>query len=128
MKSKNLQISLIAVQFFISIGAIFGGYLLIKDPNDKSFEMSKEWLKDSPFNNFLMPGVVLFLANGVGNLIGAILSFMKRPIAGKAVILCGFFLVLWIIFQILIIRVSRCIATHHFCLWYKRNVFRIQNV
>jgi hypothetical protein len=61
---------------------------------------SLELLKNSPLTSFLIPGLFLIIVNGFGNLIGAVLSFRKNVLAGKAGLLLGIILCLWLIIQV----------------------------
>jgi hypothetical protein len=57
-------------------------------------------LKDSPFRSFLIPGIILFSVNGVGNIVSAVLCFRIQRIAGFAGIFFGFGLIIWLFVQI----------------------------
>lgn len=85
---------------FVALGAFFGGWNLMTDPTGSSMQMSSEWLKRSPFHNYLIPGIVLFSVNGLGSLVASILSFMRKNIAGWLGIGFGAFLFLWICVQV----------------------------
>jgi hypothetical protein len=63
---------------FVGIGALFGGLLGIFDPYGKFSGMPTNVLKTGPFTNFLIPGLFLFFAIGVGHLISFI--FVKRKL------------------------------------------------
>ena len=56
---------LLVVVGFQSISALFGGFSLITSPNGDTLEMPVSFLKDTPFTNFLIPGIVLFFLLGV---------------------------------------------------------------
>ncbi|HCJ58506.1 hypothetical protein [Lutispora sp.] len=84
---------------FVGVGALFGGMLGITDPYGVSFGMSTELLKRGPFTSFLIPGLFLFIAIGLGHL--AAFVFVKRRmkfhpyISGAA----GCILMAWIMIQ-----------------------------
>jgi len=59
---RNLLIFLLA---FLGIGAIFGGFVLMISPTGKLFGMPLSMLNKSPFQSFLLPGVILFLVLGI---------------------------------------------------------------
>jgi len=61
---------------------------------------SPELLKNSPLNNFLLPGLFLLLINGLATLAGSILSFLRHRRAGEAGIVLGALLFLWIVIQV----------------------------
>ncbi len=91
------------IQAFIGIGAVIYGPLLIIDPSGGKAAMSVDLLKGSPFTNYLIPGILLFFINGVGNITGSILSFKKSNYAGYAGILLGVALIIWVVVQLMLI-------------------------
>jgi hypothetical protein len=56
---------LLFLLIFLSLGALFGGGVLVVDPSGEFIQMPVTILKDSPFNNFLIPGLILFAVLGV---------------------------------------------------------------
>jgi hypothetical protein len=70
MKSKQFfrlffRYLLIFQMFFLSVGALFGGYMLINDPSGNSLQFPEGSLTNSPFSDFTIPGVVLFMSLGI---------------------------------------------------------------
>jgi hypothetical protein len=88
------------LQSLIGIGAVISGALLIIRPDGHYLQIPLDMLKNSPFRNFLIPGVILFLVIGVGNIVSAVLSFRIQRIAGFAGLFFGFGLVIWLFVQI----------------------------
>ena len=72
---RNLLIFLLAL---LGLGAIFGGGVLIISPSGKLFGMPLTMLKNSPFNNFLIPGIILFSVLGLAP-IGLAIALIKKP-------------------------------------------------
>ncbi|MEZ4516650.1 MAG: hypothetical protein R3C44_07360 [Chloroflexota bacterium] len=97
MKSNTVKWLLGILQVFIGIGAVPVGLMMIIDP---SGPLPIEMLEGSPFPNFLIPGIVLFSINGVGSLIGAVLTFRQHAYAGLVAIGLGAFLMVWIVMQV----------------------------
>lgn len=63
--SKNQILNILLVLLaFLGLGAIFGGGVLMVSPEGKSFGMPLSILENSPFNNFLIPGIILFCVLG----------------------------------------------------------------
>jgi len=56
---------LIVLLFFLGIGGIISGAMLFLSPQGKLLGMSTDLLKGSPFPDFLIPGIILFLFVGV---------------------------------------------------------------
>lgn len=97
---KKYFIILGCVQAFIALGAIPAGYGYLSDTSGAGMGASLELLKNSPLTSFLIPGLFLLIVNGFGNLAGAFLSFRKNKFAGKAGLLLGIILCLWLIIQV----------------------------
>ena len=97
---KGLFHGLGVLQAFIGVGAVAGGLGLALDPSGKSLGIPLELLAKTPFATFLVPGIVLFIVNGVGSLVGAVASFARHRYAGWTAMALGAFLVLWIVVQV----------------------------
>jgi hypothetical protein len=72
---RNLLLILLA---FLGLGAMGGGGVLIISPGGKMMGMPLSMLDTSPFSNFLVPGILLFLFLG---LIPGLLVFalLRKP-------------------------------------------------
>lgn len=57
-------------------------------------------MKESPFNDFLVPGIALLSINGLGSMVGSFFSLRRHFLAGQLAILIGCFLVIWISAQV----------------------------
>jgi hypothetical protein len=88
------------LQFFIALGAIVSGLLMIIIPDGSLMKMPLSMLEGSPFKNFLLPGLILMIINGLGNVFSGILSFRKQKLAGFAGIFFGMGLMIWIFVQV----------------------------
>ena len=85
-------------------GAIYAGYELLMAPDGSSMKMPLSMLKHSPFNDFFIPGLVLFITNGLFSYFVLIIMLLKYKnytlaIIGQGVILTG-----WILIQMLLLR------------------------
>jgi len=101
---KSLRIFLLLTmvfQAFNGISAILGGIGLMGDPSGKALVMDTTWLENTPFTDFLIPGIVLFIVNGLGNLTGFILSIKKYRYAGHIAAVFGLIMIIWIFSQVL---------------------------
>ena len=88
------------VQVLIGAGAIVAGVLMIIAPDGRLLQMPLDMLKGSPFRNFLVPGLILLLVNGIGNVLSAILCFRMHKYAAFVAQVFGFGLVIWIFVQV----------------------------
>ena len=100
----KIYIGLGALQAFIGLGALGGGFMLVRDPSGSALGVPLSLLEGSPFPDFLIPGIFLLAVNGVGSIIGAGISFTRRRYAQEIAIVLGAILVAWIVIQVVIIR------------------------
>jgi hypothetical protein len=84
----------------IGVSAIVSGIWLIVQPDGTGLKLSVDLLKDSPFENYLIPGIALLTVNGLLSIVGAVLSFMKHRYAGIAAIVVGALLIIWVSVQL----------------------------
>ena len=99
----KVYVGLGALQAFIGLGALGGGFMLVRDPSGSALGVPLSLLEGSPFPNFFIPGMFLLAVNGVGSIIGAGLSFTRRRYAQEIAIVLGAILVAWIVIQVVII-------------------------
>jgi hypothetical protein len=116
---------LLFLLLFLSLGALGGGGVLVIDPSGELIKMPITILKGSPFNNFLIPGLILFTVLGVfPSLI--CYSLLKRPQcrwinivniysdmywAWTFTLFIGFALIIWISVQTLIMNYVHFVHT-----------------
>jgi hypothetical protein len=102
MKSfaNRLAVSLL---LFNGTSALYGGWSLITHPDGSTLELSTSYLAHSPFTNYLIPGIVLFIANGLCSIAALIALLAKSNYAGLAVAAQGLFLTGWIGVQLMLI-------------------------
>jgi|WetSurMetagenome_2_1015567.scaffolds.fasta_scaffold501898_1 hypothetical protein len=91
------------LQIFIGAGAVAGGLQLIIAPDGSGMGMKTEILAQSPFTNFLIPGITLITVIGLGNLFGALLSLKNKKSAGIFGSIMGTTLIIWMLVQIILI-------------------------
>ena len=97
---KRILLFLIIVEFFNGLSGVAGGTGLISDPTAAALGMKLEWLQGTPFNNYLIPGIVLFTFNGLGNLAAAFLSIYKNRYRAHFALFFGVVMLIWIISQV----------------------------
>ncbi len=69
-KDGWLAFGLGALQILICICGVAGGLGLVTEPNGTNLGFQVEWLSQSPFTDYLIPGIILLVVIGVGNLAG----------------------------------------------------------
>ncbi len=83
MKTKTTRNILVSLLTFLSIGALFGGAVLIISPSGKLIGMPLSLLDKSPFSNFLIPGIILFIVIGLIPC-GLVFALLKKPVSALA--------------------------------------------
>lgn len=94
----------IILLLFNASSALFGGWTLMSDPSGDSLDMPLRFLEHSPFDDFLVPGIILFVAIGLLSFLFAVMVLLKFMNYSWLVILQGFILLGWLIIQIIMIR------------------------
>lgn len=93
-----LVILLVALEVVMGVGGVLSGALLVADP-DKGLGMTTEVLQGSPFADFLIPGIILFLAIGVLPLAVAVAALLCRRWSTLGHVAFGAALLGWIIIE-----------------------------
>jgi len=100
---KKIYRMLFALHLFVGIGAIGGGLAAIINPQSP-MGMPTDVLKNSPFSNFLIPGVILFTILGLGNIISALIFRFNLKFQGYISSIFSWALVIFIFVQCLMIN------------------------
>jgi len=80
MKPTSIRNILISLLLLLGLGAIAGGGLLIISPSGKLLGgLPLSILDHSPFNDFLIPGIILFLVLGLSPCLLA-WALIKKPV------------------------------------------------
>jgi hypothetical protein len=98
--NKIIRYALVVLQIFVGITAILGGFGLVSDPSGTKMNIPLELLKNSPFTNYLIPGLVLLLVIGVGHVVGGIITFLRHRYTGNLAVFFGAFLALYMITEV----------------------------
>ena len=67
----------------LGVGAVFGGGVLIVSPSGNLFGMPLSLLDKSPFPDFLIPGIILFVVLGLVPC-GLVFALLKKPVSALA--------------------------------------------
>lgn len=93
-KRKFMSYFLGFLQAFIGITAIAGGLKLISNPGGIP-DFPVEWLSNSPFTNYFIPGLILLIVIGFGNVVAAMFTFLQKRYFGGIAALSGISLILY---------------------------------
>lgn len=94
------------LQIFVGMGALAGGIPMLLNPNGQSQGLTTDALQNSPFDSYLIPGLLLVAVNGIGQLLSSSFSLKFKKEAGILGIIFGAALVVWIAVQMYYISLS----------------------
>ena len=94
----------IFILFFCAVSALYGGGAFIIKPSGELLQIPASYLEHSPFNDFLVPGIVLFSFVGISSIVVAIIVMTKRRFYPLALVYQGCVLIIWIVVQLIMIR------------------------
>ncbi|MCZ2357348.1 MAG: hypothetical protein LC115_11805 [Bacteroidia bacterium] len=83
----------------VAVNAFYGGYYGLSGAKT----VPTEWLKGSPFRNYFIPSLFLFIAVGGSTFTAAILVFKRNHKARKAAFISGIIILVWLAVQVAII-------------------------
>jgi hypothetical protein len=89
---------------FNGIGALYGGWSLITQPDGSGLQLSLDLLEQTPFQNYLIPGITLFVANGLCSLAVFVVMMLNIKVYSWLVMLQGAVLTGWIVIQMILIQ------------------------
>lgn len=93
------RLTLVALQLLIASNAVGGAIYAFAGARD----VPREWLDGTPFDSYLVPGLILLVAVGGGMSAAALMLLARHPRAPEASIAAGLVLIAWITSQMLII-------------------------
>jgi hypothetical protein len=96
----------IALELFLSVGALGGGAALMLGPRGEILPLPLSALAGSPFHSYFVPGLILFVVLGLTPLAAAGLAWLRHPLAPLAASVVGVALLTWIAVQIAVIGYS----------------------
>lgn len=102
--NRTVRIIAIVLLIFLGISALGGGIGLMLDPSGEELGMPLRFLDHTPFSSFLIPGIILFVMNGLLSILIAVIVMRKSAISAWLVLLQGFIVLGWILVQLAMIR------------------------
>ncbi len=108
---KPLRALAIFLLVFNGLSALAGGGLLLIDPSGGTLQIPLSVLQYSPFNDFWIPGLLLFVCNGLLSIWIAWLVIRKHPQYRSLISLQGLVSMIWILTQVIMIRTA--VALHY---------------
>ncbi|AKA34283.1 hypothetical protein [Flagellimonas lutaonensis] len=99
---KILRTVALVLLFFLGITGLWGGYELMNDPSGESLKMPMELLENTPFDDYLIPGILLFFGNGALSLLIAVLTIKKVRYHPYLIVFQGTILLVWLTTELII--------------------------
>lgn len=101
---KLVRMTAIATLIFLGVTALIGSVPLILDPSGAMLKMPLSLLEHSPFSSFLVPGIILMVANSLLSFFVLVLVLRRTRqygwwLAGQGCVIGG-----WISIQVMMIR------------------------
>ena len=109
----TIRIFAIFLLLFLGFGGVYGAWMLISDPSGGKFEWSLDLLNGTPFNSFLIPGIVLLIINGLFPIFVAVITVLKKSYAQTLILFQGVLVIIWLTIQLLLNPDFFLPATHY---------------
>jgi len=84
---------------FNGMSALYGGLNLLVYPNGNSLQLPLDYLQQSPFENYFVPGLVLFCLNGLSSLFVCVAILLDSKRYAVLILIQGCVLAGWIFVQ-----------------------------
>jgi hypothetical protein len=99
LPERIIRYSLASLLLLVALNAFGGGYYGLSGAKD----IPAEWLKDSPFRNYFIPGLILFICVGGSAFVAAVAVFKNHRLARSTAFISGVVVLVWITVQMIII-------------------------
>ena len=96
----------VVLEILLSIGALGGGLVLMIAPRGEIMPLPLSALAGSPFDTYLVPGLILFTVLGLGPLFAARIAWLRHPLAPIAAFVVGAGLLIWVAVEVAIVGYS----------------------
>ena len=87
---------------FVGLIALGGGWMLMLDPSGESIQIPIELLDGTPFQNYFIPGVILFNFIGIVNVLIALIVLLNKKGHPRLLLLAGIILLGWLGIELLL--------------------------
>jgi hypothetical protein len=102
---KYLKAVSIVLLLVVGSGAMYGGTQLMIDPSGKAIEMPFHWIRNTPFRDYFLPGLILFISNGLLSMATAASALIGYRHYIGHIFVQGSVYVGWIIIQMMLLQV-----------------------
>jgi len=104
-----MKTTLIFLASIVGVLATIIGFMMMAVPDGNMINVNVSILKNTSFQDFRLPGVILFLTVGLSNLLAFFYLFVNHKSKFNWSIIGGVLLIIWIVTQFILIETSRWI-------------------
>jgi hypothetical protein len=101
---KKARIFAIVTLIFTGLSGVIGAIPLIINPGGEPWSFPQSLLQYSPFRFYLIPGIILLVANGLLSVWALWLTVRRRPGFGWWVLVQGIVSLGWLIVEVAMLR------------------------
>ena len=98
---KRARATAVVLLFFLGLSALPAAVFMVADPSGNSMYLPGELLEHTPFRDFLIPGIILGIFNGILSLLFAIMVIRKHHLQSWLVLFQGVVLTIWLTAEVL---------------------------
>lgn len=113
-RRSNIRSAAIILLILTGCSALISGLSFITDPSGNGIGMHVNYLSESPFRSYLVPGILLFVFNGILNIACAMFAIQKFRQAPGFIAFQGWMLMVWIVVQVAMLQTFNLL--HALCL------------
>jgi hypothetical protein len=100
-----MKLLLFILLAFVALTAIFSGLIIIGNPADGGMiNLHTDLLSNTPFKNFLLPGIILTVLVGGVNMLAVILNIQRHPARYNWAMAGGVMIAGWIAGQMILLN------------------------
>ena len=111
---KTVRMVALVALALLSITAAWGGVLLIANPSGSAMKIPVSVLEHSPFDTFLIPGILLLASSGVLGAVVFVMALVRARAYGWWVAFQGCVLFGWITVEVVLLRT---VVWLHYVYW-----------
>jgi hypothetical protein len=101
---KKIRIFTTVLLLIVAINALVAGYMFMEDPTGSKLKISVSVFANSPFNDFFIPGIVLFTLIGIMNAIAALFTILEWKYYQLLIVIQSVILLGWILIQVMMLQ------------------------
>ena len=101
---SKLRLTAIVLLILVGLNAAVAGFSFITEPSSEEVGIPVTYLRFSPFSDFLIPGILLFIFIGVFSLLIAYASVQRWGGYPLLMAFQGIVLIVWIFVQVILVQ------------------------